>query len=41
MDLSFSQEDRDFQQDVQSFLKAAWPQEMRDKKIAKRFRQAV
>ena len=32
MDLSFSQEDRDFQQDVQSFLETAWPQEMRDKK---------
>ena len=32
MDLSFSQEDRDFQQDVQSFLEGAWPQEMRDKK---------
>ncbi|MFQ3363802.1 MAG: alkylation response protein AidB-like acyl-CoA dehydrogenase, partial [Candidatus Azotimanducaceae bacterium] len=32
MDLTFSENDREFQQDVQSFLAAAWPQEMRDKK---------
>jgi alkylation response protein AidB-like acyl-CoA dehydrogenase len=32
MDLSFSEQDRVFQEDVRSFLENAWPQEMRDKK---------
>ena len=31
MDLSFSDQDREFQAEVRSFLEEAWPQEMRDK----------
>ncbi len=31
MDLSFSEEDRKFQQEVREWLETAWPQEMRDK----------
>ena len=31
MDISFSEEDRQFQQEVRSWLEQAWPQEMRDK----------
>ncbi|MFW6093115.1 MAG: acyl-CoA dehydrogenase family protein [Pseudomonadota bacterium] len=31
MDLSFSEEDRKFQQEVRAWLETAWPQEMRDK----------
>ena len=31
MDFSFSQADRDFQQEVRAWLEEAWPQPMRDK----------
>ena len=31
MDLSFSEEDRLFQNEVRTWLEIAWPQEMRDK----------
>ena len=31
MDLTFSDEDRAFQQEVREWLATAWPQEMRDK----------
>jgi hypothetical protein len=31
VDLTFSDEDRTFQQEVRDWLKTAWPQEMRDK----------
>lgn len=31
MDISFSEEDRQFQQEVRDWLEGAWPQEMRDK----------
>ena len=31
MDLTFSQQDRAFQQEVRDWLSHAWPQEMRDK----------
>ncbi len=31
MDLSFSEQDREFQQEVRTWLQTAWPEEMRDK----------
>ncbi|HAL41776.1 MAG TPA: pimeloyl-CoA dehydrogenase large subunit, partial [Gammaproteobacteria bacterium] len=31
MDLTFSEQDRAFQQEVRTWLDDAWPQEMRDK----------
>ncbi|MEQ8689753.1 MAG: acyl-CoA dehydrogenase family protein, partial [Pseudomonadales bacterium] len=31
MDISFSAEDREFQQEVKDWLAQAWPQELRDK----------
>ena len=31
MDLTFSEQDRAFQQEVRDWLSQAWPQEMRDK----------